>query len=441
MCVIERFISVQPNGTRQPENRLRPCARGTPTTPCNNVRIVDREDHFIPDRTAPFPPPSQIHVIEPQIPARPRRQEPPKRNRRLSDDLRLVFAFHVPFTTRKDKTSKPQRPKREFVLVKRRGRQGHIETLPAHVDQQTPQPPLPPSPPPPHFVPQERPHVVQVPLQRPIEHVRYPPREPEVMHPRPRQPIPIPSLIRRDEEDSPPPMSPHRQHRRQRSRTLSPPMRYEENKRLQRETELRLHAERVAREAAEEAAHARREAEITREERNEALRRNNELERERRRLERSENLRIESAERERRRRSHEERERIERERRERRVREQERRRADEQERLRAQRDADEEERLRRARRAGIRRGPHHPIELHQGPGGQGSLEEQGSRVIQDAVRAEHLRQADGNAPTRPARGWFRRRDVGGGLRRRDTVAVGERTVYGNDARRVGRRWL
>lgn len=99
------------------------------------------------------------------------------------------------------------------------------------------------------------------------------------------------------------------------------------------------------------------------------------------------------------------------------------------------RDQEERERLERAQRAGIRRQPRHPAVIHHDR--HGSLEERGDRVLREDIRAGNERRAEREMP----REWPRRRDVGGGLRRRDRVAIGEWIIQDGDRRRFGRRWF
>ncbi|MCJ1267024.1 hypothetical protein MMC22_006909 [Lobaria immixta] len=271
--------------------------------------------------------------------------------------------------------------------------------------------------------PQNRPPVVQVPVHH---------REPEDMHPRRGQRVPIRDLEYQDEQNSPPPIAPYRQHHR-RARTLSPTSRYEERKRAQREAERVEHEQRqrerwrldqdaecqrryqAQRDAEQEGRRVQREAEEIEIRRQERARREAEGLASRRR----DQARREAAERERRRQD-----RVRRE-----AEEQERRRQD-----RARRD--EQRRNERRRAAGIPQGPRHLPAVHQYTRGRGSLDDRGAQVLNEAIQART--EAERNDPYR---GWYPWPDTGG-LRRRDTVAGGQRWVTEHDRRRGGRRhWI
>ena len=205
-------------------------------------------------------------------------------------------------------------------------------------------------------------------------------------------------------------MSPTREHRRQRSRSLSSVRRYEEYKQLVFEQERRQHAERRAQEAqraAQDAARRRQRAEIEaeniRQQRDREIRRNSGLERERQRAA-EDRRRLESEER--RRRAAEDQHRIESDR---------RRRA-------------------RAQQAGLPRRPRHSVVVHHD--NDESFEERGNRVLREDIRAEDRRRNQGQ---QPLAGWLHRR--ADGLRRRNSIAATERRVYDDDRRRDGRRWF
>ena len=312
-----------------------------------------------------------------------------------------------------------------------------------------------------HWQPQDRPEMVQVPdgLQQHAMHGT----APHVIRPRRNHPLNV-QIHHAGDSSSPSPPTALRKHRRHHSRTPSEIQRYEELKRLVRDREGRDHAERQRRELAERNTRAAVEARRRAEWEMERVRRQNEelVREERRRLGREDRLRFQ--ERERRRQEQEER-------RQRRIRleeqrqieeaQAERRRDEEAEfererarirqetedrqrlqeavvRDRIRRDRNERDRMERQRRAGIPHRPRHQAEVHHRP--NVSFDERGDRVIDDAIRAENRRQFESRAPL-PTRGWSRRRDVGGGLRRRDTIAVTQRRVYEDDRARAGRRFI
>ena len=288
------------------------------------------------------------------------------------------------------------------------------------------------------------PEVVQIP-HGPRQ---YAPRaaEPQVIRPRRDHPLNV-QIRQAGDSSSPSPPTPLREHRRK----------YEELKRQVRETERRDHIERQRRDQAERDAQEANEREIERLQREnlELLRRErrrleqeerrHNQERQRRRMEEQEERqqrRLESEQQERRRRRQEANEREQARRRQ----EREDRQALQEEFVREQmrtdrmrRDQDERDRIERQRRAGIPRGPRHRPEVHHRR--RVSFEERGDQVIDDAIREQDRRRFETRAPVPPRRGWSRHRDVGGGLRRRDTIAVTERGVYEDDRRRGGRRWI
>ena len=241
---------------------------------------------------------------------------------------------------------------------------------------------------------------------------------------------------------SPSPILPFRDHRRPRARSLSAHRTYEERNEAIRERERREYERR----------------------RNEELR-----VRAQRRLEEQRRLQIEDADRQRRRRSQEEREGerlaaaiVDRRRRQ----ELARRRAaqadalaEEQWRAAARRRRDEEQRreriqeerdrLARQRRVHIPRGARHATVIHhhyhhhdrETNGFQRrareDFEDDGDRVLNDAIRAEHFRPAGHAAPQGGQPRWPHAQ----GLRRRGAIAAGERRVYDDDLRRRGPRWF
>ncbi|KAL9611331.1 MAG: hypothetical protein Q9167_004014 [Letrouitia subvulpina] len=250
-------------------------------------------------------------------------------------------------------------------------------------------------------------------------------------------------------------MLPVRTHRRQRARSLSLTRREEELKEVNRERHLREQAERKAIASIEARKRAERDAKLVRR-RNEELR-----EKEIRRLERIDAEERERERERRRRREREERERVaaaiirrrrqdaERDRlaqeminreEERQWRAEERRRREVSEERRLVQA--ERERLERLQRLRIPRAPRHRPVVDYSPRvsfeeqARASFEDRGDRILNDAIRAEQMRQAERREPN----GWNRRRLVDGGLRRRDTVAVGERRVFDDDRYRFGWRW-
>jgi len=411
MCVIERFNIIHPNGFREPKTFLNYCRHGTPVNPCSHAVEEVTEDRFLPLPEAPFAPEPLFREVE------PRRKES-RKPRKFKDGLKLVFDFHIPFTSRrtneKEKTKRPQ-----SALIRRRRSTEH-QGFPQPV---YPQPPTWLSPP---FRPlRGEPGVMQVPLQPPpeMEPYRTRPRT-QTLRPRQRHPLNV-EVHQQISSSSPSPETPVREHVRQNRRTETQLREYENLKRLIREREKREHAERAAREADNAKVRAEIAAELVRREAAEG----------RLRIRHQERRRIESAERTRRRQEQEDWER-----------EQARLRQDQedQERLQAaailegrRRAREENERLQRLRRLNIPRDPRHPNTVNQRP--HVTFEERGDRVINDAIRAANRRRSWQRAPS-PDRGWPRRRDVGG-VRRRDTVAVGQRQVYNDDRRRGGRRFV
>ncbi|KAL9038001.1 MAG: hypothetical protein Q9214_005457, partial [Letrouitia sp. 1 TL-2023] len=125
---------------------------------------------------------------------------------------------------------------------------------------------------------------------------------------------------------------------------------------------------------------------------------------------------------------------------ERRWRAEERRRREESEERRL--NQEERERLERLHWLRIPRAPRHRPVVGYSPRvsfeeqARASFEDRRDRILNDDIRAEQMRQAERREPS----GWIRTRPVDGGLRRRDTVAVGERRVWDDDRHRFGRRW-
>ncbi|KAL8963877.1 MAG: hypothetical protein Q9183_004882, partial [Haloplaca sp. 2 TL-2023] len=438
MCIVERFNRIHPDGHREQRQRIRHCPYGTPITPCNDTRIVIAMDELVdPMAEDHFPP--RHHIIEPRPARRARSPKNRKNPKKAYDGLKLIFDFHIPFTSHNKKQGKKTQKERP-----RDDRVGRPETpihvaVPPHVRQQPPpggyqlpeMSPVPPPPPPPaQRSPNFRPHGHMTP--------------PILVHP-------VSSS-----DSSPSPLSPLRDHHRPRARSLSPTRQYEQRKQAQWERERREHAERVAIAEHEARRRAEREAERVRLERDRE-RRHNEAHRvrEQRHIDQQMRHRIEDAERERRRRDQDERDRAaaiiarrrreELDRREARAEraQQEAARLRRHERDRQRRMQEEADRLERQRRAGIPRGPRHPTALHHHNHGRfehearEDFERRGDRVIDEAIRADQTRQAPGPHADDVQARW----PAGYGLRRRGTIGAAERIVYDDDRRFRGRRWF
>ena len=455
MCVIERHYLIHPNGAPERKDHLRYCQFGSPFTCCDNTRIESLPDVRVPWPEPALGPPYQAERIEPREVPRPSRQEERRRSKKVSDGFKLVWDFHIPFTSKKS-DKKKKRPTPRNVFVRRRGSQQRHEI-------QNQMPPEYHVPPPGYGPPQQGgPQVV------PIPHgpQQYAPRaaEPQVIRPRRDHPLNV-RIHQAGDSSSPSPPTPLRQHQRHHTRTPSETRRYEELKRQVRERERRDHVERQRRDQAERDAHEadearQREIEHLRRENIELLRaerrrleqeerqRNREQERRRmevqdeerrqRRIRRDEQRRLESEQQERRRRQQEDDETEQaRQRQERADRQalqeaaaRDRIRRDQQRRDRRdqmRRDQAERDRIERQRRADIPRGPRHRAEVHHRRGA--SFEERGDQVIDEAI---HRRQFEYGAPTQPRRRGSRYRDIGGGVRH-------DRIVYEDDRRRGGRR--
>lgn len=456
MCVIERFNLIHPNGAPERKDYLFHCEFGSPIAPCNNTRIQPLPDQIVPIPEPAIDGPRYEAPVEVRTPRR--RQEETRRLKKFSNDLKLVWDFHIPFTSRKP--VKKKRSTSEHGFVRRRESERLPEAQhPTHVDPPVVQPM--------HWQPADRPAIVQIPDRAP-QHNMHPP-EPQVIRPRRYHPLNV-QIHHAGDSSSPSPPTRLREHHRHLPRTAPEVQRYEELKRQVREREGRDHAERQRRELAErtarEAVEARRRIESEMERirhQYEELRRADQRRRDREERERQqqeeEELRFQECER--RRQEHEER-------RQRRIRLGELRRnelaqaeirREEQEviererarirqeaedrqllqeeivRDRLRRDRDERDRIERQRRAGIPHRPRHETEVHHRP--HVSFDERGDQVIDDAIRAENRRRFD-NAP---GRGWPRRRDVGGGLRGRDTIAVTQRHIHEDDWTRRGARFI
>ncbi|KAL8912384.1 MAG: hypothetical protein Q9171_002570 [Xanthocarpia ochracea] len=385
---------------------------------------------------APLPP-LQRRIIEAPPTGRHRTLEPKKKPQRVYDDLKLVFDCHIPFTSHsKKKAKKPRKSSRPDVANGQPFTPVRV-TVPPRT--QHPQPPF-----------GAHPGPAMTPIPRPA-----PPSGPAG----PTPPVTVYSLNSTD--SSPSLISPLRVHQRLRARSLSFNRRHEERREAMREREQREHVERVAFRLRDERDRERRH--------NEELR-----VREQRRLEHGMRLRIEDEDRQRNRRSQEGRERlaaaivagrrqeeldrcleaqaiVDRDRRA----EARRRREEEQRRERTQ---EEQDRLTRQRRARIPRGPRHAAVLHHQHQHQHQhqhhhhhrlennafeqraredFENRGDWVLNDAMRAPQFRPTGRGAPQDVQPRW----PPENGLRRRGTIAAGERRFFDDDFRRWGRRWF
>ncbi|KAL8690796.1 MAG: hypothetical protein Q9218_003845 [Villophora microphyllina] len=296
MCVIERFHRIHPNGHREPRERLRHCEFGTPSTPCNATRVVNAMDELL-DPTPEVPLPPRHHIVEPRAINQQRSATHNKKTKKVYDGLKLVFDFHVPFTSHnKKETKKPKKDPRHGERMERPPTPAYI-AVPPHLRQ----------PPPPinHHGPGMTPFPPPAPTPRP------PALGPQVIHPGGHTTPPIIVHSLSSTNSSPSPISPIREHRRPRARSVSLTRQYEERKQAIREQEWREHAERLAIAERDRRIRAEREAERIRDERDQERRRNEDLRaREQRRLSHEMRHRIDDAKKERRRRSREERERV-----------------------------------------------------------------------------------------------------------------------------------
>ena len=458
MCIIKEFDIIHPDGRREPKRSLHHCHNGSPISPCNAAVTRRTRDRFVAlPEPAPMPGPLSGEV-EP-------RREKVRKSRKFVNGLKMVIDFHVPFTSRK-----PDKKKKKGVqkAPTQRAEGGRRHSPPPSPYPQHPwQAPLPHTP---------FPHAAaQMPLQRSPE-MTTPNARPRrhTINPRRDHPLNV-EIHPQNSSSSPSPDTPLRQRVRHHRRTESAEREYEIQKRLIRERERRQNAERVAQDAENARVQAERDADRAYEEQQRLLR-----ERDRRehaeRAAIAENVRLRrerNAERVRRNLAegqrclrYEERRRIESaERRRRRIEREEweveqarlRQLQEDQERMQAaalrndtRRAWEEHERRERLRRSNIPFRPRHrpTVNQHPRPHGHVSLAERANRVINDAIQAGHERRYEAEQRRRswhrapaPDRGWQRRRDVGGGLRRRDTIAVGQRQVYNDDRMRGGRRFV
>ena len=455
MCVIERFNLIHPNGAPERKDYLFPCQFGSPVAPCNNTRIQPLPDQFVPLPEPAIDGPQHAAPVEVRTPRR--QQEETRRLKKFSNGLKLVWDFHIPFTS--GKPVKKKRSTSEHGYIRRRESQRLPEPQhPIHVEAPIVQPM--------HWPPADRPAIVQLPDRPPQHNMQVP--QPQVIRPRRRHPLNV-QIHHAGESSSPSPPTPLRERHRHQPRTAPEVQRYEELKRQVREREGRDHTERQRRELAERTAREAVEARRRTESEMERMRRQNEeLRRAERRRDREETERQQQEEEERRFQARERRRREHEERRQRRIRHDELRRnelaraesrREEQEAIererarrrqeaadrqslqeayvrdRLRRDREERDRIERQRRAGIPHRPRHETEVHHRP--HVTFDERGDQVIDGAIRAENRRRFDNT----PGSGWPRRRDVGGGLRRRDTIAVAQRRIYEDDWTRRGARFI
>ncbi|KAL9636161.1 MAG: hypothetical protein Q9204_002361 [Flavoplaca sp. TL-2023a] len=389
------------------------------------------DEHFSPAPEAPLPPP-QVPIIEPRRTEQRRSPERKKKPQKFYDDIKMVFDFHIPFTSHSRKKAK--KPRKESRPADARDRPITPVYPAAPLKFGNPQPLVGAYPGP-----------GMIPIPPPA-----PPRGPAA----PTPPIIVHSISSTD--SSPPLISPLREHHRHRARSLSLNRRYEERKEATRETERRKHVERVAFAENAKRLRAEREAQRLRDEVDRERRHKEDLRiRAQRLLDDQRRLQIEDADRQRRqsqervaaaivarrrRRELDRRREAEAE-----VEAQRRRRRREEERMQEERD-----RLTRQRRARIPRSPrhaavvhHHHHHLHECENddfqqrAREEFEGRGDWVLNEAIRAERSRPVGRGAPQDLQPRWPR----DNGLRRRGTIAAGERRVYDDDFRRWGRRWF
>ena len=451
MCVIERYDIVHSDGYREPRDNLHHCHYGTPRNPCNNTVTRRTEDRFVEPPEAPL----LFGEIEP----RPRKT---RKSRKFMDGLKLVFDFHIPFTSKKtDNKKKKNKNKTEVSSPQRRESRRHYSPpQPNHT---------PPRMPAPYPTPRGHPGVVHVPSQ-PSPRMMGPQVRPQVQVIHPNHDRPIDAVHLQHSSSSPSPDMPLRERTRQHRRKESADREYEAQKmlilererrayaekiareaeiarlkaerdvelmndnqnRLTRERERRERAERVAREAETARLRAERDAEIVRRDAErdaEIVRRD--AEKDQRRIRYEERRRIETAERIRRRQEQEEWEREQ----ARLLQEQEDR-----ERIHAAQIQDdrhraweERQRRERLRQLNIPHGPRHWPTVTHHP--HVSFAERGVQIINDAIEEAEDRRRSWHPAPEPRRGGSRRRSIGERPRRRDNI------VYDDDNRRGGRRFV
>lgn len=404
MCTIDKFDVVYPDGTRERREQLRNCRRGTPSRPCSQVEVVNSFEDRYASKAEVRPVESRPYLVrEHRASERPRpRLVYRERPRGGLDNLSVLYKLWNPFSSKQRNTTTRSK---QYLVVER---PKYAEPRSSGIYRRREAPPSPR-----RRVPEERPKVGPIDSFQ-EQDSRYPA---ERERRRPRGPI-QPTVVHRpseeeEEKKSPSPPVAHRRHYRRRARSLSPISRYEAEKEILRQREQRQYAEKVAQVERE----ARRRAERVAEEERQTFWKERQQ-----RQEIEERKRLESAERARRRRLQEEWET-----------EQARRNQEQQdiERLRRRnRWAEEEERLARARRAYIPRRPRHSVFVHQE-----TFRDRGEQFIQDAIRAENLRQFESRVP--PSAGWYRGRYEENGPRRRYTVGSDYRRRYDDDRRRYG----
>ena len=397
MCTIERFDRVYPDGRRVPSQRLRICARGTPSRPCSNVQTIQSFDDQYAVADELNPPTTPEYSI-----ARSRRSKGsssrPSSSREDPKPLTLSFKFWNPFKSKKSKE--------KLFLVRRKERAQ--SNLPAPISYY-PRAPTPPPRPSVAAMPTRggSPDIVNISPQRKSHSPSPPPRQrrPKRKEKCPKQTVVIEQSSSSGEESTTPSPVAARDHQRK-SRSLSPRSRYEAEKRHIKEKERRRYAERVAKEEEQARKRAAKVAELERLERKKS---------EQERIEYEERKRLESKERARKRQEQEKEHKDLRsaqakrkqeledleaikaaDRKSNRAAQREAQYQDEQaRRQREERDrqrAEEAERIARARRANVPREPRHQAAVHYP---QRSMEDRGERFIQEAIRQdEELRRRD-----------------------------------------------
>ena len=452
MCRIERFDVVYPNGTRERREQLNHCRRGTRSQPCRHVQVSNLEDRLASASDLRHEIQPHIVPIEPRdsesLRLRPSSRETP---RGPIQGLTLNLKFWNPFSSK----TKEKKEKTKYFFVRRTTKPEPRSPVIKH------QSPIPPPPEPYFSTPVRGESPVVIPIQHPDYHTTHhlPEREPRRRRRRRRRrrltPVVVHQSSEEDRDESASPPEANREHHR-RTRSLSPLSRYEVEKEIirlrelrQRELRQRERRDRITREEREARERAERVALLERlerqrerekqSERQERLRQERRESRERQHLavEREARRQQEERDREEARRLQEQEDlerlraadrarqlREERARRQQEEEDSERRRAAYHDRLRRLRDEQarrryaEEQRNARARQANIPRPPRHPVFVHQN---EGHLD-RGERFIQDAIRAENLRQFERRAGW-PGGGYD---DGDNGLRRRNTIDGGQR---------------
>lgn len=438
MCRIEQFHVVYPDETRERREQVVPCRYGTRSQPCRHPEVANLGDRLASASDLRRPLQPHIVPIEPRdlesSRLRPRSMET---SRGPIGGLALNIKFWNPFSSK----NKEKKGKMQYYVVRKTKKS---ERGPAVIQQQ---PPIPP-PPRTQFVPLVRgEHPVVIPME--------PPERPPTHHPlgrERRRRSPIPAVIHQsseeDEDESLSPLEANREHGR-RTRSLSPNHRYHVEKERIRQRELRQREyqerikreEREARERASILEHVHRQRAM--EERQEQIRQQRREDRQRQRLanewearrqqqleeqarvvrEQEDLERLREVARARILQEQEDLERLREAERARQLREERAWRHQEEWRLRdeqARRQYEERQRYARAHQANIPRRPRHPVFVHPNE----DRLDRGDRFIQNAIRAENLRQFERRA------GWARGRYDDGALRRRNTIDGGQRWYDG-----------